>query len=136
MTLTAGINLAYLIAAVLFIVGLSRLSSPATARSGNLVASVGMLIAILATLLDRKIVTFWTIALGVLVGTVIGAVSARMVKMTAMPQMVALFNGVGGGGRRVVGAGGVGPPRWWRRRSFAGWGCSGRFPLTRPCPSS
>jgi NAD(P) transhydrogenase subunit beta len=104
MTLTAGINLAYLIAAVLFIVGLSRLSSPATARSGNLVASVGMLIAILATLLDRKIVTFWTIALGVLVGTVIGAVSARMVKMTAMPQMVALFNGVGGGAAALVAA--------------------------------
>jgi NAD(P) transhydrogenase subunit beta len=104
MTLTAGINLAYLMAAVLFIVGLSRLSSPATARSGNLVASVGMLIAVVATLLDRQIVTFWTIALGVLVGTVIGAVSARMVKMTAMPQMVALFNGVGGGAAALVAA--------------------------------
>jgi NAD(P) transhydrogenase subunit beta len=91
------IDAAYLVAAVLFIVGIKRLSSPATARSGNSLASIGMLIAIVATLLDREIVEYWLIVIGVAVGTVVGVVSARAVKMTAMPQMVALFNGVGGG---------------------------------------
>jgi NAD(P) transhydrogenase subunit beta len=96
------IDAAYLVAAVLFILGIKRLSSPATARSGNSLASIGMLIAIVATLLDREIVEYWLIVIGVAVGTVIGVVSARAVKMTAMPQMVALFNGVGGGAVALV----------------------------------
>ncbi len=96
------INSAYLIAAVLFILGLRQLSSPRTARSGNYLAAVGMAIALFVTLLDREILDFKLIILGVVIGTLVGAVSARKVKMTAMPQMVALFNGVGGGAVALV----------------------------------
>ena len=91
------INLAYLVASVCLIIGIKRLSSPATARSGNVVAAVGMAIAILFTFRSPDIDTYWIILAGMAVGTVIGVASARMVKMTAIPQMVALFNGVGGG---------------------------------------
>lgn len=96
------IDAAYLVASVLFILGLKRLSSPATARSGNALGATGMLIAVLATLLDREIVGFSAILVGVLVGGVIGVISARAVKMTAMPQMVALLNGFGGGASVLV----------------------------------
>ena len=96
------INAAYLVAAVLFILGLRQLSSPTTARSGNYLAAVGMAIALLVTLLDRQILDFKLIILGVVIGTLVGAISARRVKMTAMPQMVALFNGVGGGAVALV----------------------------------
>jgi len=111
------INATYLLTAVCFIIGLKQLSSPATAPLGNRVAAAGMLLAIVATVLDRQIRGFTTITLGILVGGVIGAVSARQVKMTAMPQMVALFNGVGGAAAALVstsefyrglGTGGVG----------------------------
>jgi NAD(P) transhydrogenase subunit beta len=98
------INLAYLAAGVCLIVGIKRLSSPATARSGNVVAAIGMTIAIAFTLLSPAIDSYWLIALGVAVGTVIGVASARLVKMTAMPQMVALFNGVGGGAAALIAA--------------------------------
>jgi NAD(P) transhydrogenase subunit beta len=98
------IDLAYLAAGVCLIVGIKRLSSPATARSGNIVAAVGMTIAIVFTLLSPEIDTYWLIAAGMAVGTVIGVASARMVKMTAMPQMVALFNGVGGGAAALIAA--------------------------------
>ncbi len=96
------IRTAYIVAAVLFIVGLRRLSHPATARSGNKVAAVGMFVAVAATLLDQRVVGFGLIALGIAVGTVIGIPAARSVKMTAMPQMVALFNGVGGGAAALI----------------------------------
>ena len=86
-------NLAYLVSAVFFIFGLKNLSSPKTARRGNLLAVIGMLIAIIVTLLDKKIVDFTYIIAGVIVGAAIGAVSAKKVQMTAMPQMVAIFNG-------------------------------------------
>jgi NAD(P) transhydrogenase subunit beta len=99
-----AINVTYLAAGVCLIVGIKRLSSPATARSGNVVAAVGMAIALFFTLLDSDIDSYWLIAAGIAVGTVIGAVSARRVKMTAMPQMVALFNGVGGGAAALVAA--------------------------------
>jgi NAD(P) transhydrogenase subunit beta len=89
---------------VLFILGLKRLSSPVTARSGNLVASVGMLIAIVATLAFTGILRWEMIILGMVVGSAIGAVFARTVKMTAMPQMVALLNGFGGGASALVAA--------------------------------
>ena len=92
----AAISLSYIAAAVLFIVGLKQLSSPRTARAGNRLAAVGMFVALAATLLDRQILSFWIIAVGILIGAVVGVVSARRVKMTAMPQMVALFNGAGG----------------------------------------
>ncbi len=95
------IDILYLVAAALFIVGLRRLGSPRTARSGNTVAGVGMAIGLGATLLiegfDYDGVGFALIVVGVLIGTVAGVVSARAVKMTAMPQMVAFFNGLGGG---------------------------------------
>jgi NAD(P) transhydrogenase subunit beta len=98
------INLAYLGASVCLIVGIKRLSSPATARSGNLVAAFGMAIAIVFTFLDPDLDSYWLIVAGMAVGTVIGVASARMVRMTAMPQMVALFNGVGGGAAALIAA--------------------------------
>lgn len=96
------IAIAYIVSAVLFIFGLKRLSSPATARSGNQLAAFGMGIALAATLLDRQILSFWTIAIGMLVGAGIGTYFARTVQMTAMPQMVALFNGMGGATAALV----------------------------------
>lgn len=97
------VQLAYLVSAALFILGLKRLQSPATARRGNLMSGVGMLLAILVTLLDRAILGYGTIAAGLLVGTVLGLWMARAVKMTAIPQMVALLNGFGGGASLLVG---------------------------------
>ncbi len=96
------INSAYLAASVLFILGIRGLSHPRTARQGNIFASVGMLIAVVATLLNPEIENYGLIAVGIAIGTVIGVVSARAVKMTAMPQMVALFNGVGGGAVAMI----------------------------------
>jgi H+-translocating NAD(P) transhydrogenase subunit beta len=98
------IDLSYLVAAVLLILGIRQLSSPKTARLGNLVAAAGMAIAILFTLLDEDIDSFGLIGAGVAIGTVVGIASARLVKMTAMPQMVALFNGVGGGAAALIAA--------------------------------
>jgi NAD(P) transhydrogenase subunit beta len=90
------IGVLYLVSVIFFVLGLKRLGSPKTARSGNAVASIGMLIAVVATLVDREIISFELIAAGIVVGTVIGAIMARLIKMTAMPQMVAVFNGLGG----------------------------------------
>ncbi|XOF33459.1 MAG: NAD(P)(+) transhydrogenase (Re/Si-specific) subunit beta [Candidatus Electrothrix sp. YB6] len=89
------INFAYVISAALFILGLKMLSSPATARRGNLLSSLGMLIAIIITLMNAGLDYKW-ILLGIVIGTGIGAVAALRVQMTAMPEMVALFNGFGG----------------------------------------
>ena len=96
------IAIAYIISAVLFIFGLKRLSSPATARSGNQLAAFGMVLALAVTLLDRQIISFWTIGIGMLLGAAIGTYFARTVQMTAMPQMVALFNGMGGATAALV----------------------------------
>jgi NAD(P) transhydrogenase subunit beta len=96
------IAISYIVAAVLFIFGLKRLSSPATARSGNRIAAIGMALALGVTLLDRQIVSYWTIAIGTLIGAVMGVYFARTVQMTAMPQMVALFNGMGGATAALV----------------------------------
>ena len=104
------INLAYLLASVLFIVGIKGLSSPRTARRGNLTSSCGMLIAVLATLVDRHIVSFEWIVAGVVVGSLIGVVSALKVPITAMPQLVALFNGFGGAASALVAATAVADP--------------------------
>ncbi len=95
----------YLIAIVLFIVGMKRLSSPATARSGNQLSALGMLIGIIVTLLDFHIVTFEMIIVGVIVGSLIGIVSAYKVEMTSMPEMVGIFNGFGGGASVLVAIG-------------------------------
>ena len=89
-------QLAYLVSAVLFILGLKRLSHPDTARGGNRLAAIGMLLAVVATLVGEHIITWQWIVAGVLIGTVLGGFMARFVKMTAMPQMVGLFNGFGG----------------------------------------
>lgn len=96
------IALSYIVAAILFIFGLKQLSSPSTARSGNRLAAIGMALALVATLLDRQIISYWTIALGTLIGAVMGVYFARTVQMTAMPQMVALFNGMGGATAALV----------------------------------
>ena len=96
------ISLSYVAAALLFVFGLRRLSSPRTARSGNRLAAIGMLIALVATLLDRNILSFWEIGIGTVAGAAIGVYSARRVQMTAMPQMVALFNGAGGATAALV----------------------------------
>ena len=96
------VNSAYLVASVLFILGIRGLSHPRTARQGNIIASVGMFIAVVATLLHPDVENYGLIAVGIAIGSVIGVVSARAVKMTAMPQMVALFNGVGGGAVALV----------------------------------
>ncbi len=87
----------YIVSFVLFVYGLSRVAKPTTARQGNIIAGVGMLIAFLVTLGDSRVGNYGWIAVGIVVGTLIGVPAARSVKMTAMPQMVALFNGVGGG---------------------------------------
>jgi NAD(P) transhydrogenase subunit beta len=102
--MTVWVALAYLLAAVLFILGLIELSSPKTARRGNQIAAVGMVIALGATipLLHFTTAGIAITILGILIGVPIGAIGARQVKMTAIPQMVALFNGVGGGAAAVV----------------------------------
>ncbi|MDO8860957.1 NAD(P)(+) transhydrogenase (Re/Si-specific) subunit beta [Haliea sp. E1-2-M8] len=99
-----AIQLAYVISAALFIFGLKLLGSAATARKGNLLSAVGMLLAIVAALLDQGIVEYQWILLGFVLGGVIGAGAARLVQMTAMPEMVALFNGFGGMASLLVGA--------------------------------
>ena len=97
-------QLGYLVSAILFVFGLKRLGSPATARGGNQLASLAMLIAIIATVLEYGILDWRTVALGAVIGGLIGAVLARTVKMTAMPELVGLFNGMGGGASAVVAA--------------------------------
>ena len=91
-----AINLSYILSAALFIFGLKMLSSPRTARRGNLISAIGMLIAIVMTLLDRGILDFRWIAIGLAVGSLVGFFAARLVAMTKMPEMVAGFNGFGG----------------------------------------
>jgi NAD(P) transhydrogenase subunit beta len=95
-------NLLYLITIVTFILALRFLSSPAHARRGNQIGAAGMIVAVVVTWVDVGTTSWWAIALGMLVGGGFGAVAARRVKMTAMPQMVALFNGVGGGAAALI----------------------------------
>jgi NAD(P) transhydrogenase subunit beta len=96
------IEVTYLVAAVLLIIGLKRLSSPATARSGNRLAAVGVLLALLVTLLDKGVVSYGGIIIGVIIGGGLGIIAGRKVQMTAMPQMVGLLNGLGGGTAALV----------------------------------
>jgi H+-translocating NAD(P) transhydrogenase subunit beta len=95
-------QLAYLVSALLFVVGLKQLSSPATARRGNVMASAAMLLAIVVTLIEQDVLTWTWIGIGIIVGSLIGATAARMVKMTSMPEMVGIFNGFGGGASALV----------------------------------
>ncbi|MBS9384664.1 MAG: NAD(P)(+) transhydrogenase (Re/Si-specific) subunit beta [Dolichospermum sp. BR01] len=100
--LPTGIQLTYLVAASLFILGLKKLGSPASARNGNLVAAVGMLLAIVATMLDQHVLNYEMILVGLAIGSIIGAVIACKVQMTEMPQMVGLLNGLGGASSALI----------------------------------
>jgi NAD(P) transhydrogenase subunit beta len=121
------IDACYIVAFSLFIYGLSGLTGPRTAVRGNLIAATGMAIAVVATLLTPHVwsgsATPWLIVLGLLIGTAIGIPAARNVRMTAMPQMVALFNGVGGGAVALI--------AWVEYRHHFGL----NFPLKTEIPS-
>ena len=95
-------NLLYLISIATFILALRFLSNPAHARRGNQLGALGMLLAVVVTWIKTGGTSWWALAVGMLVGGGFGAVAARRVKMTAMPQMVALFNGVGGGAAALI----------------------------------
>ena len=95
MSFDSIINLAYVIAATLFVFGIKMLGSAETARRGNMISGIGMLIAVVVTLLNKGMSYEWIVA-GLIAGTLIGGISARVVKMTSMPELVALFNGFGG----------------------------------------
>lgn len=97
------IDLGYIVASILFIFGLKMLGSQETARRGNLISAIGMLLAVVVTLLDRQILDFKWIVSGMIAGTLIGGLAARLVKMTSMPELVALFNGFGGLASLLVG---------------------------------
>lgn len=97
------IQFAYVVSAALFIYGLKLLGSADSARRGNMLSAVAMLIAIVAALLDQSIVEYQWILMGFVVGGVIGGAAARMVQMTSMPELVALFNGFGGMASLLVG---------------------------------
>ena len=98
------INLAYLLASILFIFGLKGLTHPRTAVRGNMYGALAMLIAVVATLVDQQIISFEMIFAGLLVGALIGVLLAAKIEMTAMPQLVAVFNGFGGGASVLVAA--------------------------------
>jgi NAD(P) transhydrogenase subunit beta len=112
----------YIVAFICFIVGLQNLRTPVTARRGNLIAAVGMAIAVTATLLQPQVGNYGLIALGVAIGAAVGVPAARSVRMTAMPQMVALFNGVGGGAVALI--------AWSEFRKYGG-----DYPLDIAIPS-
>jgi len=97
-------NIFYVLASVLFILGIKKLSHPKTARNGNLLAAFGMFVAIVSTLVAYDKIDFQMIIVGMIIGTVIGALFAQKVEMTQMPQMVAIFNGFGGSASALVAA--------------------------------
>lgn len=97
-----AIQLLYLVAAALFIIGIKRLGAPSTARTGNQLASLGMFLGVVVTLFDRNIISFEWILAGIVIGSLLGAIAAKKVQMTAMPEMVAIFNGFGGGASALV----------------------------------
>jgi NAD(P) transhydrogenase subunit beta len=112
--LPTGIELTYLVAISLFIIGIKKLGSPATARMGNIWAAVGMLLAVVATLLQQQVLNYTQVLLGLVIGSVVGAWMAYRVEMTAMPQMVGLLNGLGGAASMLIAGG-----EFWRS-SLAG----------------
>ena len=107
--LPSVIELTYLVATSLFIIGLKKLGSPATARNGNLWAAVGMFLAVVATLLDRQVLNYQMILLAIAIGSGLGLIAAYKVAMTEMPQMVGLLNGFGGAASALVSIG-----EFWR----------------------
>lgn len=98
------VNLAYIAAAICFIFGIKMLGRAETARRGNRLSSIGMLLAVVVTLLDRSIVSYQLIIVGIIIGGAIGAIAAKRVQMTGMPELVALFNGFGGLASLLVGS--------------------------------
>ena len=102
MNIPGIVPLVYLLSAVLFIFGLKKMSHPKTAVRGNLLGALGMLLAVAVTLLDRHVIDFRFLATGIVIGTVIGAVLAVKIQMTAMPQLVGMLNGFGGGASVLV----------------------------------
>ena len=98
------VNLAYIASSILFIVGLKMLGSPDTATRGNFLSSSGMLLAVLITLLDQNIIDYRYIAGALVAGSIVGFFAATRVKMTSMPEMVAIFNGFGGIASLLVGS--------------------------------
>ncbi|MEY3866257.1 MAG: NAD(P)(+) transhydrogenase (Re/Si-specific) subunit beta [Microcoleaceae cyanobacterium] len=112
--LPSAIQISYLVAATLFILGLKELSSPATARQGNVLAAIGMFIAIGGTLLERQVISYELILVGIIIGSVLGTIMAKTVAMTDMPQMVGLLNGFGGAASALVAVG-----EFWRYQSIA-----------------
>ncbi|TAE47127.1 MAG: NAD synthetase, partial [Oscillatoriales cyanobacterium] len=111
--LPSAIQLGYLVAASLFIVGLKQLGSPATARQGNVLAAIGMFIAIVGTLLEKQVISYELIAVGIIIGSILGTIMAKTVAMTDMPQMVGLLNGFGGAASALVAVG-----EFWRYLSI------------------
>ena len=97
-------TIVYIVASIIFILGLKRLASPATARTGNRMAAVAMLMAVLVTLISRDILRIEWIIVGVITGSIIGVALARRIQMTAMPQLVAVFNGFGGAASALIAA--------------------------------
>ena len=98
----AFVNLAYLVASVFFVIGLKGLAHPRTAVRGNLLGALGMLIAVVVTLFHKDIISYKLIFIGFVVGGAVGAILAVTIKMTAMPQLVGLYNGFGGGASLLV----------------------------------
>src|SRR3989339_2290786 len=111
-----SIEITYLVSSILFIYGIKMLSSPKTARKGNLYAAIGMFLAIAATLFDKQIINFEWIIIGLIVGSAIGSTFALKVKMTGMPQMVGLLNGFGGGASLLVAL-----SEFYKMKNFAQW---------------
>ena len=107
--LPTGIQIGYLVAASLFILGLKKLGSPATARNGNFLSATGMLLAVVVTLLDQNILNYQWVLIGIAIGSAIGVIIAKTVAMTAMPQMVGFLNGLGGAASALVAMG-----EFWR----------------------
>ncbi len=104
-----GIQLTYLVAASLFMIGLKQMGSPATARKGNLLGAIAMLLAVVATLLDKQVLSYGLILVAIAIGSAIGSLIAYKVAMTDMPQMVGLLNGLGGLASSLVAVG-----EYWR----------------------
>ncbi len=114
--MTIIIEISYLISSILFIFGIKKLSSPKTARQGNLLAAIGMFIAIVVTLFDQHVLTFEWILIGLIVGGVIGVLMAYKTPMTGMPQMVGLLNGFGGGASLLVAI-----SEYYKMKNFSNW---------------
>ena len=96
------ILISYIVSAILFILGIKRLGKVNTARQGNFLSALGMLIAIIATMFKMDAIPLEWVIGGILIGTIIGVISATRIAMTSMPEMVAIFNGFGGGSSALV----------------------------------